>query len=160
MANQIDRLPFLSYIFKLLIPLLKSQCLQNKISYTGITFCRSWGIITCFYWLWLLIFTILQLVYKNICKIFLFRNYIFHPLPVRRQIANMIGWWDFVGDCKLVLTKWYFMLMNTFKIDGSTMRTHSNESLATHWHSLILYCWALGITIKNMFLVSTTIQVK
>ncbi len=55
-------------IFILLIPSLKSywnfQCLQNKISYIGTTFCRRWGIRSCFYWFCPLIFTI-----DHICDI-------------------------------------------------------------------------------------------
>ncbi len=46
-----------------------------------------------------------------------------------RWFANVIGWQDSVDDCKLILTKWCFIWMKTFKIDGSTM--------ITHWRSLI-----------------------
>ncbi len=37
-----------------------------------------------------------------------------------------------LGDCKLILTKLCFILMNTFKINGSTMRTHSSSQPKLH----------------------------
>ncbi len=61
-ANQIVILIIHFCIFKQLIQLLKSylkfESLLNKISYIGMSFCRRWGMKSCFYKFCPLIFTI------------------------------------------------------------------------------------------------------